>query len=66
MNFIQVYIVSTSSEFVYFRIHSGAFSEVVKGIEKSSGKAYAIKCIAKKQLKGKEDSIENEINILKK
>ncbi|CAB3994638.1 Calcium calmodulin-dependent kinase type 1 [Paramuricea clavata] len=45
---------------------TGAFSEVVKGIEKSTGKAYAIKCIAKKQLKGKEDSIENEITILKK
>ncbi|XP_028398176.1 calcium/calmodulin-dependent protein kinase type 1D-like isoform X2 [Dendronephthya gigantea] len=45
---------------------TGAFSEVVRGVEKSSGKAYAIKCIAKKQLKGKEDSIGNEISILKK
>ena len=46
--------------------YRGAFSEVVRGVEKSTGKSYAIKCIAKKQLKGKEDGIENEINILKK
>ncbi|XP_046840774.1 calcium/calmodulin-dependent protein kinase type 1-like isoform X2 [Xenia sp. Carnegie-2017] len=45
---------------------TGAFSEVVKGIEKSTGKSYAIKCIPKKLLKGKEENIENEINILKK
>lgn len=45
---------------------TGAFSEVVRGVEKATGKSYAIKCIPKKQLKGKEDSIENEINILKK
>lgn len=47
-------------------IGSGAFSEVHKGREIATGKEYAIKCIKKKDLDTKEDSICNEIEILKK
>ncbi|XP_063782952.1 calcium/calmodulin-dependent protein kinase type 1D isoform X2 [Pseudophryne corroboree] len=45
---------------------SGAFSEVVLAEEKITGKLFAVKCIPKKALKGKESSIENEITVLKK
>lgn len=45
---------------------SGAFSEVVLAEEKATGKLFAVKCIPKKALKGKESSIENEITVLKK
>ncbi|XP_069621313.1 calcium/calmodulin-dependent protein kinase type 1D [Ranitomeya imitator] len=45
---------------------SGAFSEVVLADEKLTGKLFAVKCIPKKALKGKESSIENEITVLKK
>nr|DBA31382.1 TPA: hypothetical protein GDO54_007243 [Pyxicephalus adspersus] len=45
---------------------SGAFSEVVLAEEKVTGKLFAVKCIPKKALKGKESSIENEIAVLKK
>uniref|UniRef100_A0A4W5RZG7 Calcium/calmodulin-dependent protein kinase 1Da n=1 Tax=Hucho hucho TaxID=62062 RepID=A0A4W5RZG7_9TELE len=45
---------------------SGAFSEVVLAQERSTGKMFAVKCIPKKALKGKESSIENEINVLRK
>ncbi|KAM9312746.1 calcium/calmodulin-dependent protein kinase type 1D [Gastrophryne carolinensis] len=45
---------------------SGAFSEVVLAEEKMTGKLFAVKCIPKKALKGKESSIENEITVLKK
>lgn len=34
--------------------------------EKATGKLYAVKCIAKRKLSGKEEAIENEIAILKK
>ncbi|XP_062522193.1 calcium/calmodulin-dependent protein kinase type 1D-like [Corticium candelabrum] len=44
----------------------GAFSEVVLAKEKATGKQYAVKCIDKKALKGKEDSLQNEITVLKK
>ncbi|MGH0136905.1 UNVERIFIED_CONTAM: hypothetical protein FKN15_036747 [Acipenser sinensis] len=44
----------------------GAFSEVVLAEEKSTGKMFAVKCIPKKALKGKESSIENEIAVLRK
>uniref|UniRef100_A0A674A2U5 Calcium/calmodulin-dependent protein kinase 1Da n=1 Tax=Salmo trutta TaxID=8032 RepID=A0A674A2U5_SALTR len=44
----------------------GAFSEVVLAQERSTGKMFAVKCIPKKALKGKESSIENEINVLRK
>lgn len=45
---------------------TGAFSEVVMAKEKTSGKMFAIKCIPKKALKGKESSIENEIAVLRR
>uniref|UniRef100_A0A673YNQ2 Calcium/calmodulin-dependent protein kinase 1Da n=1 Tax=Salmo trutta TaxID=8032 RepID=A0A673YNQ2_SALTR len=44
----------------------GAFSEVVLAQERSTGKMFAVKCIPKKALKGKESSIENEITVLRK
>ncbi|XP_075782134.1 calcium/calmodulin-dependent protein kinase type 1D isoform X1 [Pelodiscus sinensis] len=44
----------------------GAFSEVVLAEERASGKLFAVKCIPKKALKGKESSIENEIAVLRK
>uniref|UniRef100_A0A674A3Q4 Calcium/calmodulin-dependent protein kinase 1Da n=1 Tax=Salmo trutta TaxID=8032 RepID=A0A674A3Q4_SALTR len=47
-------------------IIDGAFSEVVLAQERSTGKMFAVKCIPKKALKGKESSIENEINVLRK
>ncbi|KAG7454593.1 hypothetical protein MATL_G00261450 [Megalops atlanticus] len=45
---------------------TGAFSEVVLAQEKASGKMFAVKCIPKKALKGKESSIENEIAVLRR
>lgn len=45
---------------------TGAFSEVVLAEERSTGKMFAVKCIPKKALKGKENSIENEIAVLRK
>ncbi|NP_001086095.1 MGC82022 protein [Xenopus laevis] len=45
---------------------TGAFSEVVLAEEKETGKLFAVKCIPKKALKGKESSIENEIAVLRK
>eukprot|EP00061_Rhincodon_typus_P018853 g48208.t1 len=44
----------------------GAFSEVVLAEEKQTQKLVAIKCIPKKALEGKENSIENEIAVLRK
>ncbi|KAJ7326066.1 Calcium/calmodulin-dependent protein kinase type 1 [Desmophyllum pertusum] len=45
---------------------TGAFSEVVMAVEKASRKLYAVKCINKRNLSGKEEAVENEIAILKK
>uniref|UniRef100_A0A4W4FJS5 Protein kinase domain-containing protein n=1 Tax=Electrophorus electricus TaxID=8005 RepID=A0A4W4FJS5_ELEEL len=45
---------------------TGAFSEVVLAQERTTGKMYAVKCIPKKALRGKESSIENEIAVLRK
>jgi len=45
---------------------TGAFSEVCLAVHKENGKKFAVKCIDKKSLKGKEDSLENEIAVLKK
>ena len=47
-------------------IRRGAFSEVIMAEEKSSHKFYAVKCINKRNLSGKEEAVENEIAILKK
>uniref|UniRef100_A0A3Q3GQW9 Calcium/calmodulin-dependent protein kinase 1Da n=1 Tax=Labrus bergylta TaxID=56723 RepID=A0A3Q3GQW9_9LABR len=43
-----------------------SFSEVVLAQEKLNGRMFAVKCIPKKALKGKESSIENEIAVLRK
>ncbi|XP_043964236.1 calcium/calmodulin-dependent protein kinase type 1D [Gambusia affinis] len=45
---------------------TGAFSEVVLAQEKLTGRMFAVKCIPKKALKGKESSIENEIAVLRR
>ncbi|KAK7121765.1 hypothetical protein R3I93_022752 [Phoxinus phoxinus] len=45
---------------------TGAFSEVVLAQEKATGDMYAVKCIPKKALRGKESGIENEIAVLRK
>ncbi|XP_022804611.1 calcium/calmodulin-dependent protein kinase type 1-like isoform X1 [Stylophora pistillata] len=45
---------------------TGAFSEVVRAEEKATGNLYAVKCITKRKLSGKEEAVENEIAILKK
>jgi len=44
----------------------GAFSEVFIAVEKETGKQYAGKGIAKKDIKGKEEAVETEIAILRK
>ncbi|XP_023661221.1 calcium/calmodulin-dependent protein kinase type 1-like isoform X2 [Paramormyrops kingsleyae] len=43
---------------------TGAFSEVVLAEEKQTQRTVAIKCIPKKALEGKENSVENEITVL--
>lgn len=45
---------------------NGAFSEVIKAEEKETKRGVAIKVINKKSLKGKEDALQNEIDVLKK
>lgn len=46
---------------------SGAFSEVRLGESKENpGQLFAVKIIDKKALKGKEDSLENEIKVLRR
>ena len=47
-------------------IGRGAFSEVRIGENLASKKRYAVKCICKKDLKGRESSLESEIAILKR
>ncbi|KAK3101296.1 hypothetical protein FSP39_002481 [Pinctada imbricata] len=46
---------------------TGAFSEVVLAEDKAEcGHLVAIKCIDRKGLSGKEDSLDNEISVLRK
>ncbi|XP_078455032.1 calcium/calmodulin-dependent protein kinase type 1D-like [Lampetra fluviatilis] len=45
---------------------TGAFSEVVLAEVRSSGSLFAVKCITKQALRGRESSIENEIAVLRK
>jgi calcium/calmodulin-dependent protein kinase I len=60
------YIV-TSTKTVFYCLFSGAFSEVKLAEDKlESGTFRAIKCINKKHLKGKEESLRNEIAVLNK
>ena len=50
-----------------FVVCSGAFSEVLLAEEREhAGKFVAIKCINKKSIKGKEESLENEIDVLRR
>ena len=57
--YLKMYLISLS----YF---SGAFSQVRLAECREDGQMYAIKIIDKKALKGKEDSLENEIRVLKR
>ena len=59
-------ICSANRRFADFFFRRGAFSEVILAEEKSTGKLYAVKCINKRNISGKEDAVENEIAILKK
>jgi len=46
---------------------SGAFSEVLLAEDRERPGCYvAIKCINKKSIKGKEESLENEIDVLRR
>uniref|UniRef100_A0A673BPX1 Calcium/calmodulin-dependent protein kinase type 1-like n=1 Tax=Sphaeramia orbicularis TaxID=375764 RepID=A0A673BPX1_9TELE len=56
----------TLEDITQFTAVVGAFSEVVLAEEKRTQKLVAIKCIPKKALEGKENSIENEIAVLHK
>uniref|UniRef100_A0A8C9ZH74 Calcium/calmodulin-dependent protein kinase 1Da n=1 Tax=Sander lucioperca TaxID=283035 RepID=A0A8C9ZH74_SANLU len=60
--------LSLRCNFLHMKIirNLGAFSEVVLAQEKLTGRMFAVKCIPKKALKGKESSIENEIAVLRK
>lgn len=59
--------IDTHNILLFFFFSSGAFSQVVLAESKDEGsKMYAIKCIDKKALKGKEDSLENEIKVLRR
>lgn len=44
----------------------GAFSEVFRAQEKTTSKEYAIKVIDKKALRGKEEALQMEIQVLQK
>lgn len=51
----------------FTNLSSGAFSEVRLGESKENpGQLFAVKIIDKKALKGKEDSLENEIKVLRR
>lgn len=50
----------------FFFPRRGAFSEVVLAQERLTCRMFAVKCIPKKALKGKESSIENEIAVLRR
>lgn len=63
---IQVRLISRSHHALLFE-HSGAFSQVYMAQNKLDAEdIVAIKCIDKKALRGKEDSLENEIKVLRK
>lgn len=53
--------------FVHIYLYRGAFSEVRLAESKEKpGQMFAVKIIDKKALKGKEDSLENEIRVLRR
>ncbi len=49
-----------------FTICRGAFSEVYRAIQKDTHKEYAIKVIKKDALKGKEEALQMEVQVLQK
>ena len=52
---------------VFSSLSRGAFSEVVLAEDRLNKNTFlAVKCINKKGLKGKEESLENEIQVLKR
>lgn len=58
---------SLPAPFLFRCCISGAFSQVFLGESKVvPGELVAIKCIDKKALKGKEDTLDNEIKVLRK
>jgi len=60
-------ILFDCQSFLLFPAIRGAFSQVLLAESKvNSGELVAVKCIDKKALKGKEDSLENEIKVLRK
>lgn len=53
--------------FVNIYLYRGAFSEVrLAESREKPGQMFAVKIIDKKALKGKEDSLENEIRVLRR
>lgn len=51
----------------FFSFYRGAFSEVRLAESRDNcNQLYAVKIIDKKALKGKEDSLENEIKVLRR
>ena len=65
-NYETVREIRTRNNPDHFCICSGAFSQVRLAESKDDGNMYAVKIIDKKALKGKEDSLENEIRVLKR
>lgn len=69
--FIQ-FLQRISPTFIWFIVRlgcvsSGAFSEVrLAESKENSNQLFAVKIIDKKALKGKEDSLENEIKVLRR
>jgi len=66
LNCIECNSFSVTGEFLVY-VCSGAFSEVLLAEEREQpGSFVAIKCINKKGIKGKEESLENEIDVLRR
>lgn len=62
-----IYIIWYFNLFLYICLYRGAFSEVRLAESKEKpGQMFAVKIIDKKALKGKEDSLENEIRVLRR
>jgi len=49
-----------------FLLHRGAFSKVHLAENRKTGGMVAVKCIPRRLIKGKENSINNEISVLKR
>ena len=51
---------------VYHGVCRGAFSEVYRAVQKDTHKEFAIKVIKKDALKGKEEALQMEVQVLQK